>query len=77
MTMTVQTRCYMCYRAVAHDRRAPFVLAEAMRQRIDGVRHVRRGRVCTRRLLHGYPDIDEHADDPGHICPDHQPRHAP
>lgn len=75
--MTVTTRCYMCYRAAAGGRQSPFVLADAIRQRIEGVRHIRRGRVCTRRLLHGYPEFDEHPETPGHVCPDHQPRRSP
>jgi hypothetical protein len=51
--MTTESKCYMCYQGIAAGRHAPFVLGDAIRQRIEGVRHVRRGRVCTRHVLEG------------------------
>lgn len=48
--MTTESKCYMCYQGIAADQHSPFVLSDAIRQRIEGVRHVRRGRVCMRHL---------------------------
>lgn len=49
----MESKCYLCYQGLAADHRAPFTLGDAIRQRIEGVRHVRRGRLCMRHVLSG------------------------
>lgn len=53
----MESKCYLCYQGVAANHQMPFALGDVIRQRIEGVRHVRRGRVCTRHLLGVRPGL--------------------